>query len=367
MASFTTPKQSRDDGAEEPITGIVTNIGENDVIMGRGTGPNENAGNVRFRAEVRQVYPSYTAVGSRSEKNMIARKSIEVVKARKGRFLRKLKKHEVDSEMPKKCWKHGNGDFYRIVDDEDILIQKAKQNFRFQKAKQCEDYTETTNHINGNGTTKNALDINNPTRMKGNPKHHNDSTRTRMVDCPAAIVSMTGSVPLEDPTQAFLPASHYSTPQMRAILGGPYRFDLSLHETIGSLQAALSQQETSFSSLALARMGWQPSLHPPQLSILPAAALALDPAAGAGRSVGLLGAISAATTLSQEPSFSSLALASMMLQPNLALSPTGGNSLLGAILASQLQRQQMSVLPTTENTTVREDDLLRMLAMNMRH
>jgi len=103
---------------------FVTELNEYDVLLGRGTGPNNNGGNVKFRDTVEGLKSAYISTASRKAKNRIVRKTVEAVKAKKGRFLSKLKKREIKLlGLPHKS-------AYEIVTDS-VAVEKTKQALRY--------------------------------------------------------------------------------------------------------------------------------------------------------------------------------------------------------------------------------------------
>lgn len=92
----------------------VTQILANDVLLGRGAGPNEHKGNIAFRATVAKFKKSYMATTNRKIKNSIARKAIQAIKANKGRFLQRTKESE---------------EVYELADDA-VVLEKTKQALR---------------------------------------------------------------------------------------------------------------------------------------------------------------------------------------------------------------------------------------------
>jgi hypothetical protein len=102
----------------------VTELNDNDVLLGRGTGPNNNQGNVKFRIAVERLRLPYTSTSSRKMKNRIVRKTIHAVKAKDGRFLNKLRKGHIKKlGMPDKAT-------YEVASD-GVAVEKAKQALRY--------------------------------------------------------------------------------------------------------------------------------------------------------------------------------------------------------------------------------------------
>jgi hypothetical protein len=104
----------------QPHCIFIRELGLNDVLLGRGTGPNEHIGNVRFRSLVRAsiqtpVFFSPTPDG----KLELAKKIVNTVKARNGRFVKRVNTRNT-------C-----GDIFVEV-PERVSLDKTKQSFRHQ-------------------------------------------------------------------------------------------------------------------------------------------------------------------------------------------------------------------------------------------
>ena len=109
---------------EDLSSRYVTEIREHDVLLGRGTGPNNNQGNVVFRIAVEESKAAYTATSSRKAKNRTVRETVEAVKAKNGRFLSRLKKYEIKRlGLTQKI-------VYEVVEDS-TAIEKTKQALRY--------------------------------------------------------------------------------------------------------------------------------------------------------------------------------------------------------------------------------------------
>jgi hypothetical protein len=100
------------DSGQTPI--LLKDLGQNDVLLGRGTGPNEHIGNIRYRAFVREVIKTSElhAIDGKT-KTKLAAKIVDSVKARNGRFVKRV------------------NDFYQEVPDS-LALDKTKQSFRHQ-------------------------------------------------------------------------------------------------------------------------------------------------------------------------------------------------------------------------------------------
>lgn len=125
--------QSITSDSDQPISYsssfVMKDLGPNDVLLGRGTGPNEQIGNIRFRALVRDVIHASGKRGlDGKEKTRLAKSVIQEVKAKGGRFVRKVEGGGADV--------HKNnatkvGDHYEEVSDA-LALDKTKQSFRHQ-------------------------------------------------------------------------------------------------------------------------------------------------------------------------------------------------------------------------------------------
>jgi hypothetical protein len=103
----------------------VTELGPHDVLLGRGTGPSNNEGNVTFRVAVEAMKSDYVSTPSRKAKNRLVRKTVDAIKAKNGRFLSKLRKSEMKvlGMSDKKI-------VYEVAADS-VAIEKTKQAIRY--------------------------------------------------------------------------------------------------------------------------------------------------------------------------------------------------------------------------------------------
>eukprot|EP00934_Nitzschia_sp_Nitz4_P008338 Nitzschia sp. Nitz4//scaffold4_size323378//296226//297515//NITZ4_000715-RA/size323378-processed-gene-0.391-mRNA-1//-1//CDS//3329553564//8328//frame0 len=107
----------------------VTSITPSDVLFGRGSGPNDHEGNIRFRDMVAQRKAEYMATNHRQTKATIAKSIVDAVFASNGRFLKKLEPSEAQ-----KLGLNSQIDIYAVVDD-DTIMEKAKQALRQNRDK----------------------------------------------------------------------------------------------------------------------------------------------------------------------------------------------------------------------------------------
>lgn len=110
---------------------LYTELGSDDVLLGRGTGPNEFEGNIRFRRLVGEVAMATDPKNLLSNKPVLARKVVDDVANRGGRFVRKLSKGEVLA-LANVNPINKRKDLYVEVPHA-VAIEKAKQSFRHQE------------------------------------------------------------------------------------------------------------------------------------------------------------------------------------------------------------------------------------------
>lgn len=103
---------------------IITKLGPYDVLFGRGSGPNDHEGNIRFRKLVAERKAEYMATNHRMTKARIAREIVDTVLRENGRFLKKI-----EQEDAKVVGLPDGVDAWTGVDDETIM-EKAKQALR---------------------------------------------------------------------------------------------------------------------------------------------------------------------------------------------------------------------------------------------
>lgn len=106
MSSQTTNTKGRPRLQGRPID--ISEINLNDVLLGRGASLVRFEGNIRFRQMVQDRMPRYTTSTRRKVKDEVAREVVAAVKARNGRFLRKLvswvERSELSVPEGADCW-----------------------------------------------------------------------------------------------------------------------------------------------------------------------------------------------------------------------------------------------------------------------
>jgi hypothetical protein len=108
----------------------VTEVAAQDVLLGRGTGPNEHIGNCTFRDEVEKRKEAYSRADNRFLKEMLIRQTIALVNARRGRFLKKVAKKDIISRGL-----ITEDVLYEVVTDISALAYKTRQAFRYSHRK----------------------------------------------------------------------------------------------------------------------------------------------------------------------------------------------------------------------------------------
>jgi len=118
-------------GEFQGVLVTASELRENDVLLGRGTGPNGNTGNIRFRLLVKEELSRMENI--HGFKTKLAQKVVDIVRKRNGRFLRKLSKKEAKQLLTRKAGRKPFTipEIYASVPN-DVAMEKARQAMRFQ-------------------------------------------------------------------------------------------------------------------------------------------------------------------------------------------------------------------------------------------
>jgi hypothetical protein len=109
---------------------VIKDLNETDVLLGRGTGPSEHKGNREFRYLIAKRTNEFNSTDNRPTKSRIAEQTVRDVKAKDGRFLRRLEKSEYRFISDKTSTPELDDVLYIQVDDVTAVL-KTKQAFRY--------------------------------------------------------------------------------------------------------------------------------------------------------------------------------------------------------------------------------------------
>jgi hypothetical protein len=123
---------------------LLTELGPYDVLLGRGTGPNENQGNRHFREKVRKGEDEYCRQSqSRVAKDLVVLQTIEAVRERGGRFVRRIRQCKKTKSTNKAAAMKRNQaeccDLYEVELKRDIVIEKVRQAFQYCRRRPTAD------------------------------------------------------------------------------------------------------------------------------------------------------------------------------------------------------------------------------------
>ena len=166
---------------------LIEVLNQNDVLCGRGSGPNDHRGNVKFRNLVYERRAEYLASTTRKAKGQIAQDIVDYVRTGlnpPGRFLRKI-----DAKTAKSLGISRGAEVWVEVDD-DTALEKAKQALR-----QNRDYSTNTKGNNNSNGNSNVNGNNDSLKTQGNTE------RTLINDMTANDLLHQYSVPCSVPSQ----------------------------------------------------------------------------------------------------------------------------------------------------------------------
>lgn len=120
----------------------VLEVLSHDVLLGRGSGPNDHVGNIQFRDLIHGRKSEYLSTNHRQTKALIAKEIVDQVYQRGGRFLKKLGTSEAAKVLPRLLGDSGLDDSENDTTDFDsprdvyqvqkhaVVMEKAKQALR---------------------------------------------------------------------------------------------------------------------------------------------------------------------------------------------------------------------------------------------
>jgi hypothetical protein len=192
---------------------LVHEVGVNDILLGRGTGPNENQGNVRFRRLLEEMierlqYPMSSIIS----KTAVATEVLQTITERNGRFVRKLTSEErrsVLGTLSKKNRKGKDNDVFVVV-AEKLALEKIRQSFRFQ--------------LNNNKSNHRRSIFADTQKMRSSSLHELKKTK-------AISSSAAAERPMDAPSSSSLPLPHPSPPRGNETLGGGGQPPTTLRDT----------------------------------------------------------------------------------------------------------------------------------------
>jgi len=126
------PKKLMKDEHKGNVGDVIQSLSQNDVLCGRGSGPNDHPGNVAFRQLIISRKAEYLSTTARAEKAKIASEIVHHVQndlEPSGRFLKKMG----PAELQEKGFQEGQ-DVWVVV-DQDTALEKAKQALRQNRDK----------------------------------------------------------------------------------------------------------------------------------------------------------------------------------------------------------------------------------------
>uniref|UniRef100_A0A6S8JZU1 DUF6824 domain-containing protein n=1 Tax=Amphora coffeiformis TaxID=265554 RepID=A0A6S8JZU1_9STRA len=140
VSSSSSPQQAKQEQSsmhalEEEV---VSSVGPNDVLMGRGAPITENAGNTRLRQMVTARYPEYASAQRHKDKHEVAVRIVRDVMSSGGKFLRKIETpaDQADSNDPASSTSSSalqlepSPSRWIVVNDEKLILIKVKQLLR---------------------------------------------------------------------------------------------------------------------------------------------------------------------------------------------------------------------------------------------
>ncbi|KAG7369800.1 tRNA pseudouridine synthase A [Nitzschia inconspicua] len=153
----------------------IRSILEHDVLLGRGSGPNEHPGNIRYRSLCLQRKEEYTKTSLRNEKNEIAKWVFGQVDENGGRFVKQV---EAGSSIP------GDDALYMEVEKE-VALEKIRQSLRqtLNRPKNLSPRNSPTNGTSKGAASRTGVSLPNIARLRSS----SSSSRSKLDKSPSKI------------------------------------------------------------------------------------------------------------------------------------------------------------------------------------
>ena len=179
-----------------------------DVLFGRGSGPNDHEGNIRFRQYVAERKAQYMSTNHRLTKTKIAKEIVARVYEDQGRFVKRVEPNELrEMGLPEDM------DCYELVDEETIL-EKAKQALRQNTSKAArgdgdsippsahDEATVSSHYPEITPVSRNCARATNATLQSIIPHHHRDALSIPMHSPPQQTQNPDDFEPIPIPMSA---------------------------------------------------------------------------------------------------------------------------------------------------------------------
>ncbi|CAJ1961511.1 unnamed protein product [Cylindrotheca closterium] len=241
-------------GSESPNENYVSAVGSFDVLLGRGTGPSTNQGNVYFRETVEDLKASYIKTPSRKEKKQIVHKIVRDIKTKKGRFLNKVCKSKI------RTLGLNQDALYEVVPDS-VALEKTKQAIRYvhykkepsSRAKRSSSVEKERCFSCGDSQASSSSTTDMDDQARAHGPAHEPSTQlkseysTYTNNAAAPLIPCTPLIGIHPTILALFQASNPVAFSNLALLSALSNGGLNLHPTVASLFLAQTANQASLS------------------------------------------------------------------------------------------------------------------------
>jgi hypothetical protein len=167
---------------------VVVDLQPQDVLLGRGTGPNEHPGNRMFRSLVEQKKDEHMFCTSRSDKDQLVQDIIHAVSDRGGRFLRKEKRVKGKKKQKKQYSDSKHGPRRDDDDDYDVYYEVAEEQAVTEKTRQVFQYFSRRKRTDARSAAEDAPEA--QRRMVVSATHSSTRSSNGIVDAEASTTRM---------------------------------------------------------------------------------------------------------------------------------------------------------------------------------